>query len=89
MNNFIKYKNEYKPQQGQADQDLLNDLALGKITYLSFKYGMISPFKNDKNSEMDKGDKGLSSYNERLKLKEQFPFLPKNEAEFLRMGYSP
>ena len=47
---FVKYKNNYHSSIG--DQDLLNDVAFGYITYLPFKFGMISPYFNDKDSEM-------------------------------------
>ena len=46
---FVKYKHNYR--SGNGDQDLLNDVAFGKITYLPFKYGMISPYTNDGDSE--------------------------------------
>ena len=38
---FVRYKNEYKSPVG--DQDLLNDVAFGKTTYLPLKYEMIMP----------------------------------------------
>ena len=49
---FLKYKNVYHSTVG--DQDLLNDVAFGKITYLPFKYGMISPYLRDNDSEKAK-----------------------------------
>ena len=83
---FIKYKNIYN---SLGDQNLLNDIAFGKITYLPFKYGMISPFLNDKESELAKKDNMYSFYMKIIKLQDIFTFLPKDEVEFLRMGYSP
>ena len=84
---FIKYKNSYSSTIG--DQDLLNDIAFGKITYLPFKYGMISPFLNDKDSEIARRDNMYSFYMSLIKSHDIFKFLPKNETEFLRIGYSP
>ena len=46
---FVKYKNAYNSIIGY--QNLLNDLAFGKIGYLPLKFGIISPFKNDKDSD--------------------------------------
>ena len=84
---FVNHKKYYRSHQG--DQDLLNDVAFGRITYLPFKYGMISPFEKDKDSELAKSENLYSSYTKKLRLQEQFPFLPKDETEFLRMGYGP
>ena len=84
---FMKYKNVYT--SGIADQDLLNDIAFGKITYLPFKFGMICPFLRDIDAEMARKDNKYSFYIQRLKSYNNYTFLPKNEIEFLRMGYSP
>ena len=84
---FIKHKNAYKTYN--SVQDLLNDVAFGRITYFPFKFGMISPYQNDKNSEKAEKDNTFSSYMKKIKLQEIFKFLPKDETEFLRMGYSP
>ena len=84
---FIKFKNRYSC--GTGDQEILNDLAFGKITYLPFKFGMISPFTNDLDSEKAKSRNIFSEYMQKIKLQEKYPFLPKDETEFLRMGYSP
>ena len=84
---FVKYKHNYR--SGNGDQDLLNDVAFGKITYLPFKYGMISPYTNDGDSERAKENNKFFSYMKRIKLQDKYTFLPKDETEFLRMGYSP
>ena len=83
---FVKYKNNYHSSIG--DQDLLNDVAFGYITYLPFKFGMISPYFNDKDSEMARNN-SIFSFVKIIKYKNKYKFLPKNEEEFLRMGYSP
>ena len=50
---------------------------------------MITPFTNDKDSEKAKRKNIFSNYIERLKLQDKYTFLPKDETEFLRIGYSP
>lgn len=83
---FVKYKNAYHSTIG--DQDLLNDVAFGKITYLPFKYGMISPYLKDQDSENAQKN-SVFSFVKIIKYKNKYNFLPKNEEDFLRMGYSP
>ena len=85
-NKFLKYKNVYHSTVG--DQDLLNDIAFGKITYIPFKYGMISPYLNDNDSEKANGNNKFSIV-KKIINKEKFDFLPKTEDELLKMGYSP
>ena len=46
---FAKYKEVYI--SGIAEQDLLNDIAIGKIGYLPVKYGVFSPHSTDQNSD--------------------------------------
>ena len=66
---FAKYKHNYR--SGNGDQDLLNDVAFGKITYLPFKFGMISPFTNDLDSEKAKSRNIFSEYMQKIKLQEK------------------
>ena len=44
----VKNKDAYRSAVG--DQDLLNDVAFGKIGYLPMKFGIRAPYKNDKES---------------------------------------
>lgn len=53
---YVKYKDIYKNSH-IGDQHLLNDISFGKIGYLPMKFGICSPYKNDKDS-----DKPLYSY---------------------------
>ena len=82
---FIKYKNVY--QHFYGDQDLLNDIAFGKIGYLPIKFGIRSPYTNDYNS--DKAKKSNFKYINKIKFKNIFTFIPKNENELFRYGYNP
>ena len=84
---FRRYKNQYSSAVG--DQDLFNDVAFGNITYFPFKFGMISPYSNDYESEKAKKQNMFLNYVQRFKYEGKFDFIPKNEEEFLKMGYSP
>ena len=84
---FIKYKNYYS-HSSIGDQDLLNDVAFGKITYLPFKFGMICPYLNDKDAENIKKET-IYSYTKIIRYKDKYTFLPKTEEELLKMGYNP
>jgi lipopolysaccharide biosynthesis glycosyltransferase len=46
---FLKYKDVYT--NIIADQDLLNDVAQNKIGYLPVRFGLFSPFINDKDAD--------------------------------------
>ena len=50
---------------------------------------MVCPFLSDKDAEIAKKENMYSLYIQRLKFQNIYPFLPKNETEFLGMGYSP
>lgn len=84
---FVMYKNEYNSSIG--DQDLLNDVAYGKITFLPFKFGMQSPFNSDKEGEIAKKDNIFSVYFKVINSVNNYDFLPKSEEDFMKMGYSP
>ena len=83
---FVKYKNEYSHVYG--DQDLLNDVAFGKITYLPFKFGMVASFLKEEDID-NKKTSNMKVYIDKIKYKEKYPFLPKTEEEFLKIGYNP
>ena len=83
---FIKYKYIYK--SAVADQHLLNDIAFGKIGYIPLKFGLRSPYKNDKDSENPPLINGYSFVN-RIKYKNKFRFIPNNEFQLFKEGYSP
>ena len=73
---YVKYKNFYHSYMG--DQDLLNDVAIGKIGMFPLKYGRYSPFKNETMPLIPK------YYNKHLKQ-----YLPENMIEYLITGYTP
>ena len=83
---FKKNKNAYSSIVG--DQHLLNDVADGKISYLPMKFGLISPYKNDKDSDNFTKKHSFFYYN-RVKYKEKFSFLPKNSDELIKHAYNP
>ena len=83
---FVKYKYAYNTSIG--DQNLLNDIAFGKIGYYPFKFGLASPYDNDKDSDNPPTD-NLFSFIKDIKYKEKFTFIPKDEKELINKGYSP
>ena len=83
---FVKYKNIYRSHI--ADQDLLNDIAYGRIGYYPLKFGLLSPFINDKNSDIGNYKKELSFVNN-IKYKNIFTFIPKDENELFKLSYNP
>ena len=84
---FVKYKNVYKSSI-IADQNLINDVAYGKIGYLPMKFGIIAPFDNDRISD-NYHSKKIYKFYEKAKHKELFPFLPKNLNEMYLQAYNP
>ena len=88
---YLKYKNVYSNRI--CDQDLLNDIAYGKIGYLPIKYGLFAPFRNDYESDFQPY---ISQY-QKLRMNEfkllnkskEFPFLPRNTYEFFKRSSNP
>ena len=85
-NKFVKYKHLYK--SSIADQDLLNDVAFGRIGYFPIQFGLSSPYINDKHSD-NPSKRSAYSFINKLKFKEKYTFLPKNSFELIKHGYSP
>ena len=84
---YLKHKDTYT--NIVADQDLLNDVAQNKIGYLPVKFGLFSPFVNDKDSDDINVINQYEFYQmteEKLKNK---PFIPKNPNDFFRQSYNP
>ena len=75
-NKFKKYKNYYHSYMG--DQDILNDVAIGKVGMFPLKFGRYSPFKNDTYTEIQRAF---------------YRYLPSNlnesTIEYLKAGYTP
>ena len=88
---YLKNKNVYS--NNIADQDLLNDIAYGKIGYLPIKYGTFSPFRNDNDSDFNpyrnEYEKRKMNETKLLKNYNKFPFLPRNSDEFFKQSYNP
>lgn len=83
---FVKYKNVYRSNIG--DQNLLNDIAFGKIGYYPLTFGLASPYKYDSQSD-NPSSKTTFSFIDKVKFKEKYTFLPKNSYELLKRGYNP
>ena len=86
---YLIYKNIYN-NSDIADQHLINDLSQKQIGYLPVRFGLFSPFRNDKDSDNPeiKTEYEIFKMDEK-KLKNKFPFLPKNANDFFRQSYNP
>ena len=85
---YLKYKDVYK--HIIADQDLMNDVAQNQIGYLPVRFGLFSPFIDDKDSDDPKINNQYEIYKmDEKKLKNKFPFLPKNTSDYFRQSYNP
>ena len=85
---FLNHKNTYK--NIIADQDLMNDVAQNEIGYLPVRFGLFSPFLNDKDSDNPKVKNQYEYYKmTKKKLKNKFPYMPKNTSDFFRQSYNP
>ena len=73
---LVKYKDYYHSHYG--DQELLNDILMGKIGMYPIKFGQISLFKNDEKPLIP------NYYNKNLKS-----LFPQNKTEYLYNGYIP
>ena len=85
---YLKYKKAYT--NIIADQDLLNDVAQEQIGYLPIKYGIFSPFINDKESDNLTSKNQFEKYkmNEK-KLNNTSFYIPKNSNDFFKLSYNP
>lgn len=75
---LIKYKNYYHSNIG--DQDLLNDIAIGKVGMYPLKFGQHLPLIDDNTlsiPDFNKLDKVI------------FQYYPNNLTEYLKSGYTP
>ncbi len=86
---YLKYKYIYN-NSNIADQHLINDLSEKQIGYLPVKFGLFSPFINDKDSDNPeiKTQYEIFKMGE-TKLKNKFPFTPKNATDYFRQSYNP
>ena len=86
---YLKYKRVYKKNR-IADQHLMNDVAQNQIGYLPVRFGLFSPFINDKDSDDPKINNQYEFHKmDEKKLKNKFPFLQKNTSDFFRQSYNP
>ena len=85
---YLKYKDVYK--NIIADQDLMNDVAQNQIGYLPVRFGLFSPFVNDNESDDPRINTQYEIYKmTEKKLKNKFPYIPKNTSDFFRQSYNP
>jgi len=86
-NQYLKYKSVY--HDIMADQNLLNDVAQNKIGYLPVRFGLFAPFIKDKDSDDPKVINQYEVHKMTEKLKNKFPYIPKNASDFFRQSYNP
>ena len=84
---IVENKNIYKPSK-IALQNFLNDIAYGKIGYQPIKFGIYSPFSNDKLSDTPPY---ITSYSflHKIKYHEIYPFVPKSRQEMNLQAFNP
>ena len=83
---YLKYKNYYKPPL--AEQDMINDIAFGKIGYLPIKFGLIPPYSTDKKSYKYHLETIYKHFNLKI-ISKNNRFLPKNYEEFNLQAFNP
>ena len=93
---YLKYKNMYSNHIKKVymnhipDQDLLNDIAQKSIGYLPIKYGLFSPFVDDKDSDNPNIINQYEIFNmNEQKLNKTYSYIPKNSSQFFRQSYNP
>ena len=84
---IVKNKSLYKPS-GIYEQDLLNDIAYGKIGYLPIRFGLKAPFTDDKISDSPPFRTDYNNILEKAKYKEKYN-LPKNRFEMNSQAFNP
>jgi lipopolysaccharide biosynthesis glycosyltransferase len=84
---IVKNKSLYKPSP-LIDQDLLNDVAYGKIGYLPIRFGLKAPFTDDKISDSPPYRTDYNNILEKAKYKEKYN-LPKNRFEMNSQAINP
>jgi lipopolysaccharide biosynthesis glycosyltransferase len=84
---IVKNKSLYKPSP-LIDQDLLNDVAYGKIGYLPIRFGLKAPFTDDKISDSPPYRTNYNNILEKAKYKEKYN-LPKNRFEMNSQALNP
>ena len=85
-NKFLENKNVY-PKTHVIDQDILNDVAFGKVGYLPIRFGLISPFSNDYESDYPPFKTDFSYFAKRNF--DQYPYIPKNQNEVNSQAFNP
>ena len=83
---IVENKNVYQPSEF-FEQDILNDIAYGKIGYLPMRFGLKGPFSEDKYSDSPNRT-DYSNTLEKAKYKDKYN-LPKNDNEIVPQSFNP
>ena len=70
------------------DQDILNDVAYGKIGYLPMRFGLKAPFTEDKYSDSPPNRTDYGNILDKARYKEKYN-LPKNDNEMALQAFNP
>ena len=84
---IVENKKVYKPYT-IIGQHVFNDVSYGQIGFLPVKFGLIGAYNNDQLSD-NPPFKTRYDYIERVKNKENYDFLPKNQDEMNVQAFSP
>ena len=77
----------YRPSS-IIEQDILNDVAYGKIGYLPWRFGIKAPFTDDKYSDSSSKRTDYDNFLEKAKYKEKYN-LPKNREKLNSQSINP
>jgi hypothetical protein len=83
---FRKYKNLYNSIF--AEQDMISDIAYGQVGYLPIRFGLISPYQNDSQSDIPP----FKTFFEAINLKKidiNYSYIPHNFNEYNLQAFNP
>ena len=87
---YLKYRVEYY-DSNIADQNIINDIAYGKIGYLPMKFGAHPLFSNDKESDSIPSESVYDLWNfyNKIKISNEYPHLLRNDKDLFLQSYNP
>ena len=83
---FVKYKNLYNSIF--AEQDMISDIAYGQVGYLPIRFGLISPYYNDTQSDIPPFNTVFQTINLE-KVGNNYSYIPFNFNEYNLQAFNP
>ena len=83
---FIKYKNIYNSIF--AEQDMISDIAYGQVGYLPIRFGLISPYYNDTQSDIHPFNTFFQTINLK-RVDNNYSKIPLNFNEYNLQAFNP